>query len=60
MLIATDVPFHVFKTENFIPTDDKLVVTASDPDRRIVHGIQRQRSAAKEYASAVGKDIAGH
>ena len=37
MLVATDVPFHVFKTENFVPTDEKLVVTASDPDRRIVH-----------------------
>ena len=55
ILVATDVPFHVFKTENFVPTDEKLVVTASDPDRRIVHefnasgrggGVCRWRSAS--------------
>ena len=37
VLIATEIPFHVFKTENFVPTEDKLVVTASDPERRIVY-----------------------
>lgn len=53
VLIATDVPFHVFKTENFVPTDDKLVVTASDPDHRIVHEFNAS-NAADEYAAAVG------
>ena len=52
-LIATDVPFHVFKTENFVPTGEKLVVTASDPDRRIVHEFNAA-VAANEFAAAIG------
>ncbi len=52
LLVATDVPFHVFKTENFVPTGKKLVVTASDPDRRIVHEFNAG-SAVGEYAAAV-------
>ncbi|MBU0582449.1 MAG: FIST C-terminal domain-containing protein [Alphaproteobacteria bacterium] len=53
VLISTAIPFHVFKTENFVPTGDKLVVTASDPDRRIVHEFNAG-PAAEVYASAVG------
>ncbi|WP_330999171.1 FIST N-terminal domain-containing protein [Oryzicola mucosus] len=53
VLIATDVPFHVFKSENFEATDTKLVVTASDPERRIVHEFNAA-PAADEYAAAVG------
>lgn len=52
-LFATDVPFHVFKTDNFVATDSKLVVTASDAGRRVVHEFNAA-SAAEEYASAVG------
>jgi len=53
LLVATDLPFQVFKTENFEPTGEKLVVTASDPDRRIVHEFNAGK-AADEFASAVG------
>lgn len=53
ILIATDIPFRVFKTENFVPTGDKLVVTASDPERRIVHEFNAG-VAAVEFAAAVG------
>lgn len=53
VLIATDVPFHVFKTDNFIATESKLVVTASDPTHRIVHEFNAA-PAAEEYANAVG------
>lgn len=53
ILFQTDVPFHVFKTDNFVATDNKLVVTSSDPDHRIVHEFNA-RNAAEEYASAVG------
>ncbi|MDH6229618.1 hypothetical protein M2281_000190 [Mesorhizobium soli] len=53
ILIATDVPFHVFKTENFVPTGEKLVVTASDPERRIVREFNAG-VAAEEFAAAVG------
>jgi hypothetical protein len=44
LLVATD-----------IPTDAKFVVTASDPDRRIVSELNA-RPAAVEYAEALGKD----
>lgn len=53
ILISTDIPFHVFKTENFVPTGDKLVVTASDPQRRIVHEFNAG-VAAEQFAAAVG------
>lgn len=53
VLFATTVPFEVFKTDNFLPTENKLVVTASDPGHRIVHEFNA-RNAAEEYASAVG------
>ena len=53
VLMATDVPFHVFKTENFVPTGEKLVVTASDPDRRIVREFNAG-GAAEEFAAAIG------
>jgi hypothetical protein len=53
ILFSTRVPFHVFKTDNFIPTDNKLVVTASDPDKRIIYEFNAA-NAAEEYASAVG------
>ncbi len=55
LLIATDIPFNIFKTDNFIPTDAKFVVTASDPDLRIVSELNA-RPAAIEYAEALGKD----
>ena len=53
VLIATEIPFHVFKTDNFVPTDEKLVVTASDPDHRIVREFNAG-IAAEEYAASVG------
>lgn len=53
VLIATDVPFRVFKSENFEATDKKLVVTASDPERRIVKEFNAA-PAAEEYAAAIG------
>lgn len=54
-LVATDIPFQVFKTENFVPTEDKLVVTASDPDHRTVREFNAG-PAAEEYAAAIGLD----
>ena len=55
VLVNTCVPFHIFKTDNFVPTDTKLVVTASDPEQRIVHELNAE-AAATEYASAIGMD----
>ena len=53
MLIETDYPFRVFKTQNFEPTTTKLVVTAADTTNRIVYELNAE-PAAREYASAIG------
>lgn len=53
ILVETDVPFYLFKTDNFVATDERLVVTSSDPDRRVVHEFNAD-SASREYAAAIG------
>ncbi|MEQ1694351.1 MAG: FIST N-terminal domain-containing protein [Hyphomicrobiaceae bacterium] len=53
MLIETDYPFRVFKTQNFEPTTTKLVVTAADTTNRIVYELNAE-PAAREYAAAIG------
>lgn len=55
ILVATDHPFRVFKSDNFAPTDRKLVVTASDPASRTVYELNADL-AAYEYATMVGLD----
>jgi hypothetical protein len=52
-LISTDIPFQIFKSDNFIPSPMKLVVTKSDPERRTVFEFNAA-PAAEEYASAIG------
>ncbi|MBC7832204.1 MAG: FIST C-terminal domain-containing protein [Hyphomicrobium sp.] len=53
MIIESDYPFRVFKTQNFEPTGIKLVVTAADTENRIVHELNAE-PAAREYAAAIG------
>jgi hypothetical protein len=53
MMIESDYPFRVFKTQNFEPTSIKLVVTAADTENRIVHELNAE-PAAREYAAAIG------
>lgn len=53
VLIRSTVPFRVFKTDNFVPTDQKLVVTSSDPDGRRVLEFNAEPAAAV-YAEAIG------
>ncbi|KWT71258.1 hypothetical protein APY04_0509 [Hyphomicrobium sulfonivorans] len=53
MLVETDYPFRVFKTQNFEPTGTKLVVTGADSENRIVHELNAE-PAAREYAAAIG------
>jgi hypothetical protein len=53
MMIESTFPFRVFKTQNFEPTDIKLVVTAADTENRIVYELNAE-PAAREYASAIG------
>jgi hypothetical protein len=53
MMVESDYPFCVFKTQNFEPTSIKLVVTSADTENRIVHELNGER-ASREYASAIG------
>ena len=46
----------MFKTEHFVSSDKKLVVTQADPERRIVTEINGA-PAAREYARVVGLDM---
>jgi len=54
-LVHTTLPFKVFKTQHFAVTEQRVVVTAADPERRIVHEIDG-RPAAAAYAALVGGD----
>ncbi len=36
LMMKSKIEFQVFKTENFVPTGQKLVVTQSEPDKRVV------------------------
>lgn len=55
LLVLTRRRFSVFKTEHFVPTDRKMVVTGADPDRRRVFELNGE-PAALEYARLVGLD----
>ncbi|SFG42268.1 FIST N-terminal domain-containing protein [Methylobacterium gossipiicola] len=58
LLVETDCPTRIFKSDNFEPTTTKFVVTASDDERRIVYELNAE-PAAREYAMAVGLDPEG-
>ncbi len=53
VLVATTHPFRVFKTEHFTLSQEKMVITAADPVRRIVTEINAE-PAAREYARLIG------
>lgn len=57
VLLETLVPFEIFRVQHFRPTGRKLVITASDPERRRVLEIDGG-PAPQEYANAVGLDAA--
>lgn len=52
-LVECRHPFVVFKTEHFVASSDKMVVTKADHARRIVNEINGA-PAAREYARVVG------
>jgi len=52
-LIATNRPVHIFKSEHFLPCDERLVVTGADVAHRIVTEINGM-PAAQEYARLIG------
>lgn len=53
ILVETDLPFQTFRLQNFEPTPRRYVVTAADPERRVVHELNAA-PAAEEYARAIG------
>jgi hypothetical protein len=55
-IISTSRPFKVFKTQHFIPTDTRLVITMAEPDQRLVKEING-RAAAQVYADSLGLDV---
>ncbi len=55
-LFSSPVPFMVFKTEHFVASDKKLVITGADPARRIVTEINGE-PAGHEYARLVGLEV---
>ncbi|MBV2360921.1 FIST C-terminal domain-containing protein [Thalassococcus sp. CAU 1522] len=54
-LIRSRCPVRVFSLDHLRPTETRMVVTAADPDNRIVHEINAE-PAALEYARLLGKD----
>jgi hypothetical protein len=55
-LVTTRVPFRIFKTQHFVPTDRRVVVTSADAEHRIVMEIDG-RPAAESYARFIGSDV---
>ncbi|MDI4657373.1 MULTISPECIES: FIST signal transduction protein [Xanthobacter] len=55
LLIRTDRPFELFKSDHFLPTSSKLVVTACDPDLRVVTELNAE-SAWLAFAEAAHVD----
>jgi hypothetical protein len=56
-LVRTDLPFLAFRTQHFVHSEKRMVVTQADPANRIVHRING-RPAAREFARLVGLEIA--
>jgi hypothetical protein len=56
LLISTRLPFRIFKTQHFVSQNERLVVTAADPSRRLVKEINCL-PAAEEYARVVGTAV---
>ncbi len=53
MVVSTSLPFRTFKTQHFVPTDRRMVVTGADPEHRVVSEIDGW-PAAEGYARLVG------
>jgi hypothetical protein len=56
IVATTTLPFRIFKTQHFVATEQRLVVTEADPDKRLVKEIDGF-PAAEQYARLVGVDV---
>lgn len=55
VLVNSKLPFKLFKTQHFVATDERMVVTEADSGNRIVKEINGL-PAAEEYARVLGID----
>ena len=55
-MVNSSLPFKVFKTQHYVSTDRKMVITGADPVRRVVTEINAE-PAAQEFARIVGLDV---
>jgi hypothetical protein len=55
-IITTSLPFKIFKTQHFVSTDERLVVTEADSAERIVREINGL-PAAEEYARLLDIEV---
>lgn len=53
ILVRTCLPFRIFKTQHFVSTSERMVVTGADAEHRVVTEINGL-PAAQEYARLVG------
>lgn len=53
LLIESRPPLHIFKSDSFLPSPVKFVVTRADPEKRIVYELNAM-PAATAYATALG------
>jgi hypothetical protein len=56
ILATTTLPFRIFKTQHFVSTDERMVVTEADAENRSVREINGL-PAAQEYARITGVDV---
>jgi hypothetical protein len=56
LLVTTTLPFTIFKTQHFLPTEVRMVVTAADVAKRRVMEINGL-PAAQEYARLLGVTV---
>lgn len=52
-LFSTKLPFGIIKSQHFVSTDKRVVISRADPDKRIVFEINGL-PAASEYARIIG------
>jgi len=55
-IVRTDVPFVAFRTQHFVQSATRMVVTRADAAHRIVYELNA-RPAAREFARLLGLDI---
>lgn len=55
-MVECDAPVATMKVQHFYPTDNELVITSADPERRIIYEMNGE-PAATAYADALGISV---